>query len=375
MVDFHRGVKIAIAATLVIGVIFVFFAKKDYTKKTQQLDAIVVRVVKDCGVTDKNFLRGRQERGKSGGRTYLKITRRYEIGPGFSFDKFQSEIARALSKTAFRPARLTVSKDTKKEGYTAFFSFKDRVVYEISFLKKKRRLIPKAAGKAAKIAIVLDDFGYSMNNISALYGINAPLTISVLPNLTYSRKIAEEAGSKQLEVILHLPLEPRSDKEHMEFGTIKTDMPPKEVRTILANALAGVPGAKGVSNHMGSKATKDRDLMKVIFDDLNKRHLYFLDNLTADGSVCGEVAAKSGVRAVTRSVFLDNEPDEGYIENQIRHTAEIADKAGFAVGVGHDRPLTVSVLARIIPELKNDGFQFVYLSEIVKENLPFGQKL
>lgn len=91
-----------------------------------------------------------------------------------------------------------------------------------------------------------------------------------------------------------------------------------------------------------------------------------MDNLTASGSVCGEVAARSKIRIVARSVFLDNESDEDYIENQMRRTAEIAAKTGFAVGVGHDRPATVRVLARIIPELKNDGFQFVYLSEIVK---------
>jgi hypothetical protein len=311
-------------------------------------------------------LYGRQERGKSGGSTFLKITRRYETGPGFSFDKFQPAIAGALERTDFRPVRSTVSKDPKKEEYAAFFSFKDRIVYEISFLKKKHRLIAKAKGKGARIAIVLDDFGYNTNNLDALYGINTPLTISVLPNLAYSGRIAEDAGAKKLEVVLHLPLEPRSGKEHIESGTIMTDMPSGEVRRILADALAGVPGAKGVSNHMGSKATEDRNLMKVIFDDLNKKHLYFLDNLTADDSICDEVAARSKIRIVTRNVFLDNESDEGYIENQIRHTAEIAFKTGSAVGVGHDRPATVRVLARIVPELKNDGFQFVYLSEIVK---------
>ncbi len=366
MGNLPRGAKIAIAAVLAIGMILIFFAKRDYAKETQRLDSIILKVIEDCGISDKNFLYGRQERGKSGGHTFLKITRRYEIGPGFSFDKFQSAMADTLQRTDFRPVKFTVTKDPKKEEHTAFFSFKDRIVYEISFLKKKHRLIAKAKGKGARIVIVLDDFGYNMNNLDALYGINTPLTISVLPNLAYSKRISEEAGTKKLEVILHLPLEPKSDKERIESGTIMTDMAPKEVRTILANALADVPGAKGVSNHMGSKATEDRDLMKVIFDDLNKRRLYFLDSLTADDSVCAEVAAKSKIRIATRNVFLDNESDEGYIENQIRRTAEIAAKTGSAVGIGHDRPATVRVLARIIPELKNDGFQFVYLSEIVK---------
>jgi uncharacterized protein len=366
MVDIPRSVKIAGALVLAIGVFLIFFVKRDYTKDTQRLDSIILKVVKECGVGDQNYSYGKQERGKSGGSTFFKITRRYEIGADFKFDTFQSKVTDALSKTPFKPARSTVEKDNRKEESTLCVSFKNRIVYEIAFLKKKYKPAAKAKGKGAKIAIVLDDFGYNMNNTGVLYAIKTPLTISILPNLPYSKRIAEEAAAKNLEVILHLPLEPRGEKENIEKGTIMTDMPPKQVRTILANALTSVPGVKGVSNHMGSKATENKDLMKVIFDELSKRHLYFMDNLTADDSVCEEVAGKSGIHIATRSVFLDNELDEGYIENQIRHTAEIAEKTGSAVGVGHDRPATVRVLSRIVPELKNAGFQFVYLSELVR---------
>ena len=367
MGNLSKGAKIAVALLAAIGVILIFFARRDYTSQTQRLDAIVISAVKECGVSDRNFLYGRQERGKSGRHTFLKITRRYEIGPEFNFDRFQALIRGKLRKTDFKQVKSTFEKDLRKEERAVFFSFKNRIIYEISFLKKKyRRAALRVKGKGAKIAIVLDDFGYNANNLDVLYGINAPLTISVLPNLPYSKRIAEEAGAKNLEIMLHLPLEPRGERKNIEKGTIMVDMPPKEVRAILTDALASVPGAKGVSNHMGSKATEDKDLMKVIFDELNRQHLYFMDNLTADDSVCIEVAAKSKIRIATRSVFLDNESDEGYIENQIRHTAEIAAKTGFAVGVGHDRPATVRVLAKVIPELKSENFQFVYLSEPVK---------
>ena len=53
-------------------------------------------------------------------------------------------------------------------------------------------------------------------------------------------------------------------------------------------------------------------------------------------------------------------------KNPAELAQEIAAKTGSAVGVGHDRVNTVRVLGRIIPELKTEGFQFVYLSEMVK---------
>ena len=221
-------------------------------------------------------------------------------------------------------------------------------------------------GKGAKIAIVLDDFGYNLNNLDTLFEIDSPLTISVLPNLLFSKRIAKKANEQNIEVMLHLPLEPHGEKTNLEKHTILTSMPPQKVNQYLIRAIESIPGLKGVSNHMGSKATEDRVLMGYIFDELRKRDLYFVDNLVTDKSVCKEVAYEKDMRIVARSVFLDNEPDEEYIEGQIKQMARLAEKTGWAVGVGHDRTGTVKVLAKVIPQLKDDGFEFVYVSEIIE---------
>jgi len=83
------------------------------------------------------------------------------------------------------------------------------LVVGISILSKK----PKKKFKAApaikgRIAIVLDDWGYSLNNLRSLEEIKYPLTASILPNLIYTRKVSEELHSRGIEVILHFPMEP-----------------------------------------------------------------------------------------------------------------------------------------------------------------------
>ncbi|MBU4376072.1 MAG: divergent polysaccharide deacetylase family protein [Candidatus Omnitrophica bacterium] len=367
MIDFLSGrAKLIIALLAALVVVFVLFARRDYTGNTERLDSMILETVRDSGVPDSDFVFGKQEKGKSGGRTFLKITRRYEVSRSFDLNRFQSEIDKKLRKTGFKTVKSVFEKRGEREEHTVYFSFKNRIIYEISFLKKAYGRISRRGAKNAKIAIVLDDFGYNMNNLETLYGINAPITISILPNITYSKRIAEEASAKNIEILLHLPLEPRGEEDNLEPGTIKVGMPPREVKALLKKAIESVPRIKGVSNHMGSKATEDKELMKVIFDELKKRRLYFMDSLVTDSSMCEVAALKSGLRIATRDVFLDNESDERYIENQLRRTAEIAAKSGSAVGLGHDRPNTIRVLAKIIPELKSEGFQFVYLSELVK---------
>ena len=35
------------------------------------------------------------------------------------------------------------------------------------------------------------------------------------------------------------------------------------------------------------------------------------------------------------------------------------------MGIGHDRPVTVGVLKELIPQLEQEGYQFINLSEII----------
>jgi hypothetical protein len=294
------------------------------------------------------------------------MERHYDAGPGFNADEFSAKITKLLKKSNFSLEKSVFEKEGQAESFLISFSFKNRILYNLKFLRKKYPYAIGLKGRGAKIAIVLDDFGYNMNNMEPLFGVNSPLTISILPNLPYSEIIAEQANKNGFEVILHLPLEPHSKESKLEEGTIMVDMPPQKVNELLTKAIESVPKLKGVSNHMGSKALEDSNFIQGLFKELKKRDLYFLDNLVTDKSVCKEVAQKVALRTAARSVFLDNESNESYIEKQTFRTANLAAKTGWAIGVGHDRANTLKVLAKIIPQLKKAGFEFVYVSELVK---------
>ena len=236
---------------------------------------------------------------------------------------------------------------------------------------KKRAATPAPAAvikpsRGAKVAIVIDDFGYNTNNLEAFFNIKEPLTFSVLPNLRHSRDVATAAKEHGDEVILHLPLESHRKDVREESDTIKPGENGREVTARLAKDVESVPGLSGVSNHMGSKATEDRELMSEIFAYLKKRNLYFFDSLTSEKSVCREVAGAAGLRFAKRDVFLDNDNNAGAIEKQLAEVEKLAVKRGRAIAICHDRKLTAAVLARVMPQMVKDGIEFVYLSEMVK---------
>lgn len=232
----------------------------------------------------------------------------------------------------------------------------------ITRLKKVPKIAPPISGK---IAIVIDDWGYNLNNLHILKEIQYPLTVSVLPNLSYSKAVAKELHKMGFEVILHLPLEPH-EKSRLEENTIMTSMDETAIKNIIRQDLLNVSFASGVSNHMGSKATEDLRTMEIIFKELKKRRLYFLDSLVTSESSCFDLANRMQLNFARRDVFLDNEEEPEYIKGQVEELKIKAGVYGQAIGIGHDRKATLEVLKKAMPELEKEGYKFVFVSELVR---------
>ena len=216
-----------------------------------------------------------------------------------------------------------------------------------------------------KIAIVLDDWGYHADSPNALNARLYPVTAAVIPNLNHTRSVVEQLHENGYEIILHLPMQP-TDKINLEPNTITVDLDEKEIKKIVDQDLADISYAKGINNHMGSRATSVLRTMVPIFKELRRNHLYFLDSFTSTDSVCEDLAQKLKVAFVKRDVFIDNESDPEYIRGQISKLKSLANARGWAIGIGHDRKNTLEVLREELPKIRNEGYELVYVSELAQ---------
>jgi len=233
------------------------------------------------------------------------------------------------------------------------------------WLSRPKKIPPVPVAIKGKIAIVIDDWGYNLNNLAVLDQIKYPLTVSVLPNLTYSKVVAKELYGRGRQIILHLPLEPY-EKFRLEQNTIMTSMDDSNIINTLRHDLASIANPSGVSNHMGSKATENSRVMRIIFKELKIRNLYFLDSLVSAESTCFDLAYKMRLGFAKRDVFLDNIEEPAYIRGQIYKLKTRARVYGQAIGIGHDRKTTLGVLKEVMPELEKEGYEFVFVSELVR---------
>jgi len=227
--------------------------------------------------------------------------------------------------------------------------------------------IENVPGSGGKIAIIIDDWGQTTANCKYLKEIHEPLAVSILPGLRHTKDVANCAGLYHKVAMLHLPLEAMHNGDFYPPNyIIKTTMDPALVSKIVDADLDQLPSIEGVNNHMGSKATADRALMRIIFKRIKRRGLFFVDSMTSRYSVSAELAGEMGLAYDKRDVFLDNVNTRDAIIKQIMDLAQRARHKGYAVAIGHDRHLTMQVLKDEIPLLENQGFQIVSIKSLLK---------
>lgn len=219
---------------------------------------------------------------------------------------------------------------------------------------------------SAKLAIVIDDMGTDMKKLKELVSIGSPVTIAVMPNMRFSRETSIEASSRGLDVIMHMPMEPK-DVSDNNPGTdaLLTVMTAEEIKSLMEAGFKTVPDAIGINNHMGSKFTEDAEHMQAVLQLIKKKNMFFLDSRTSANSVGARLARQIGVRNADRNVFLDNNRDVKYIKGQIAEAARIARKRGKAIAIGHPYPETIQALRESVPGLDDIGIEVVRLSEII----------
>ncbi|QJD82049.1 divergent polysaccharide deacetylase family protein [Cohnella herbarum] len=229
-----------------------------------------------------------------------------------------------------------------------------------------------------QIAVVIDDFGNGMKGTEQMLDLPIRLTVAVMPFLRTTKQDAEAAHRKGHDVIVHLPMEPvRGLRSWLGPGSITTDLPDEEIRKRVEAAIADVPHAIGMNNHMGSKATADSRVMRVVLQVCKEKGLFFLDSRTSYKTVVPKVAKEVDLVTLHNDVFLDDVYTQNHVLRQIAEVKKFLTKNERCIVIGHvGAPglYTSSVLRNAIPDLKTRA-TFVPLTQLLPMPEAFDQGL
>ena len=260
------------------------------------------------------------------------------------------------------PAKAAPAKSGKSEARANGSSEKALPAKAASILPPKENAGGQVTGR---LAIVIDDAGRDLDSQHIYEQMGIPLTLAVMPDQIHTRDAALSWRAHGLPVILHQPMESVSGIG-MEPKVILTSMSDTDIRQMLRDSLLQLPEAIGINNHQGSKATIDARTMDIVMNELHHRGLFFFDSHTNSTTAADKAAKTYGVPYVRNDLFVDNSASVSDICAMIQEGADRAKKKGTYIIIGHCRPHTAEAFRQMVPKLKAQGIEFVYLSSLKK---------
>lgn len=218
-----------------------------------------------------------------------------------------------------------------------------------------------------RLAIIIDDIGYNLPLGRRTADLPGNITLAILPFTPHGVELAERAHRRGKEIMLHAPM-----SNHHNYplgrGGLTPHMKRPEFLSVLRQNLANIPYIKGVNNHMGSQLTEQTEPMGWLMDELQRRHLYFVDSRTSARTQALTMAERIHLPSRKRDVFLDDERNTKAIRQQLIDALQRAQKQGSAIAIGHPYPETLALLEQITPLLEQYRVQLVAVSNLMPAN-------
>lgn len=232
-----------------------------------------------------------------------------------------------------------------------------------STLAPRSEAVPERRGA---IVLILDDVGFDHQPLAAAMEIDPNINFSVLPNAQHGVEFARKLHGRGFEVLCHLPMEPEGfPAVSPGDGAVLTSMSNDEIVHTTTTNVSSVPFARGVNNHMGSRATADPRVMRTVLSSL-PHGMYFIDSRTSGASLGFSIARQMKIPTAGRNVFLDDVQSAAAIRNELQTLRRVAGERGVAIAIGHMYPVTIRARAEQVPVLKKEGFRFIRASEAVR---------
>ncbi len=238
------------------------------------------------------------------------------------------------------------------------------------------KTIASAANDAPKIAIVIDDFGsFDESGVDEMLSADCTLTCAVIPFVDNTEKHIKKISERGHEIIMHMPMQSHVNLPESWYGPVYISNydSPQIATKKLTKCLEQFQNVKGFNIHIGSGVSRNKNLMRTIYDFANKNNLYFLDSRTIETTAVIDACKETDSIYLGRDVFLEADKNRSFggVKFRINETINLAKEKGYAVAIGHVGAEgginTARAILDSIEKIKSEGIKIVPLSEIYND--------
>ncbi|MCX7919032.1 MAG: divergent polysaccharide deacetylase family protein [bacterium] len=224
------------------------------------------------------------------------------------------------------------------------------------------------------ITIVVDDLGtlnpYDMSTYTyQLFAQCSSITYAVMPFQAYTLSVLTVAAAKELETILHQPMQATVDPNYnpSDATCLYIGMSDAEILSCLTtNINSEYPYIIGMNNHRGSRFSQFAHGLQVVMNKLRDRRMIFYDSRTITDSVAYDIAKQTGLLTAERDLFGDG----ASVQDTKARILSIAERAKYSPNynhllICHQYNDTVPALLTVAYDLQTAGVAWIRLSKNV----------
>jgi len=280
-----------------------------------------------------------------------------EIPFNISLDRLSQRLRQMFSQGGLKVHKIKTRNLKNRYEVLMRLGWEKKITHTLRFILKKK-----------KVALLIDDFGYSNGPVveAFLDELSIPLTISIIPGTPYANLVAEKAHKEKQEIFVHLPMQPRGEFKRGYRWIVLDGMPETKIKKLVREAIKDVPHARGLNNHMGSLITTQEQPMRAILEVVKRENLYFVDSRTAHDSVALSLARGLGVKSARNDCFLDNHQEIEYIKERFYSHLESLKGGRGSVALCHSTLTTARAIKEIASHLEKRKIDLVLVSEVVE---------
>ncbi len=217
-----------------------------------------------------------------------------------------------------------------------------------------------------RVAIVIRDMGLKANQTEmAIQRLPGAVTFAFSAQASDLDKWMNDAKQDTHESLMMIPMEPVNyPQENPGPRTLVTNFEFQRNISNLHYFLSRTNGYVGVMNDMGGRFTANRNAMKDLMIDLQRRGLMFLDARTSEFSVAATAARNAGLPRAINDRNIDQRLTAQDIDRALNELEGIANTYGAAVGVGRPYPITIGRLNQWIQSLPSKGIKLVPITAV-----------
>ena len=360
------NILLLIIIALILAIGFIIYSAD--TKQIKKANEVSKQITKKVETTLKQeIIKVEEETNKELDKYIEKVEIKKDQFEEYTKDLYEEYVDKDLHQTLEKKKpeekKETIIKETKKEEpKKEIIVKKDKTKEKPKDIKKvvKVKDVPKKVlSNRPKLAIIVDDVT-TQSQLNQIKNIGYTITASIMPP-TKSHPNSAKIAKNLPFYMIHFPMQATTFKGE-EANTLHVNDSYEKIEKRVAQVRQWYPNAKYTNNHTGSKFTENKKAMDKYFRALVKYDFIFMDSRTTSKTVAKEMAKKYNMPYIVRNVFLDNEQDFTYIQNQLKKAIKMAKKNGFAIAICHPHSVTMKVLKKSKHLLKD--LELVYLNQI-----------